>query len=120
VVLSYLLRDGEGVAIIDFKLHLAHSMGSPNDETLHGQPLAKIGLTSYAVFEVSNSPWIEDLRGIGSVHRLYNPKRFASLKHYIFTFHDCTFECIAEDMTFRVVESEGRASRLAVMTNLLD
>jgi hypothetical protein len=119
VLLSYLLRDGEGVVIVDFQASRAHSLGSPNDETLHGHPLARTGLTSYAVFEISNSPWIEVLRQIGSVHRLYNAKRFAQLKHYIFTFHDCTFECIAEGLTFRIIECESRAARLAATANLL-
>jgi len=31
-----------------------------------------------------------------STERYHDPKRFEALAHYIFTFHDSTFECVAE------------------------
>jgi hypothetical protein len=84
------------LALIEFHLPLVHSLGPPNDETLHGHPLANRGLSHYDAFEVLNSSWILGLDGMNSIHPRHNPNRFASFKHFIFTFHDSTFECIAE------------------------
>jgi hypothetical protein len=54
------------------------------------------------------SPWIKELEAINSVHSCYRPESWSNLNHYIFGFHDSTFECVAE--SFLV---EARATTLA-------
>jgi len=39
---------------------------------------------------------------MNSVHRCHDPETFKALTHYIFTFHDSTFECVAASFTFTV------------------
>jgi hypothetical protein len=95
VVLSYLLDTPEQApqcAMVSFEQPQTHSLGSPGDETLHGHLLFSQGLTFYAAFKVSNSDLIDSLRKVDSVHRCHRPESFQSLSHFIFTFHDSTFE----------------------------
>jgi hypothetical protein len=84
--------------------------GPPNDEAFAGHPLSVRGLTPYGVFEVKNSSWVRRLERMNSVHPRHKPERFARLKHFIFTFHDTTFECIAEG--FECTRHEGSVSRI--------
>jgi hypothetical protein len=87
---------GEPVALITFIHSYAHFFGPPNDEAFSGHPLASRGLRPYAAFEVQDSSWIRTLERMNSVHPCHRPERFAKLRHFIFSFHDTTFECVAE------------------------
>ncbi|MGH7951276.1 MAG: hypothetical protein ACREFE_05080 [Limisphaerales bacterium] len=88
---------GEPVALVTFKHPSAHFFGPPNDEAFSGHPLASRGLRPYRVFEVHHSSWIRTLERMNSVHPHHNPEMFADLRHFIFAFHDTTFECVARD-----------------------
>src|SRR5262245_11285948 len=79
--------------------------GPPNDEAFYGHPLAARGLHPYGTFQVEHSSWIRQLERMNSVHPRHRPDMFRRLKHYVFAFHDSTFECIAEG--HRVNEYEG-------------
>ena len=35
---------------------------------------------------------------INSVHNGHRPERYDKLMHFIFTFHDSMFECVARDL----------------------
>lgn len=87
---------GEAVAIISFENCHAHFLGPPSDEIFHGHPLAPRGLRPYGVFEVEHSSWLRALVRMNAVHPRHMPGMFADCRHFIFTFHDSTFECIAE------------------------
>ncbi len=87
------------VAIVAFKECYAHTLGPPNDEAFAGHPLAAIGLHPYGTFEVLHSSWIDRLEVMNSVHPYHNKARFLEYKrHFILTFHDSTFECIAREV----------------------
>ena len=89
--------EGESVAIITFDRCYAHLFGPPNDETFDGHPLSNRGLRPYHAFEVKDSSWIRNLETMNSVHSSHVKDRFMKNKrHFIFSFHDTTFECIAE------------------------
>ena len=92
----------EVVALLEFDSPRAHVFGSPNDETLSGYPLAKRGLGPYGTFEVRHSSWIRALERMNAVHPRHDPRRFDGLRHFIFTFHDSTFECVARGVKFEV------------------
>jgi hypothetical protein len=83
------------IAIVEFKRCICAKMGTPNDEVLHGHPLHGKGLAAYQPQRVENSPWIKELEIINSVHRGYKPESWRALSHFIFGFHDSTFECVA-------------------------
>lgn len=92
-------RDASGeIAAIDFLLSRAHSLGAPNDEALSGHPLAARGLGPYSAHEVIDSSWIRALEMQNRVHSGHSAALFAHLRHFIFTFQDATFECVARDL----------------------
>jgi hypothetical protein len=93
---------GEPVALVTFTDLYAHLFGPPNDEAFSGHPLASRGLRPYSVFEVRDSSWIRTLERMNSVHPYHRAERFAELRHFIFAFHDSTFECIARDFSSSV------------------
>ena len=100
----------EPAALAEFVLPRAHLFGSPNDEALHGHPLYRRGLRQYSAYEVRRSSWVRSLEQMHRVHSSHSPERSARLRHYVFTFHDSTFECVAEAL--QVTEHEGPMSRL--------
>lgn len=97
-------RSGESIAVVEFNHRRSFMFGSPNDETFHGHPLYERGLHSYGVFEIENSSWIRKLERMNSVHDRHNPKRFEKYKHFVFAFHDSTFECVAESFEISIHE----------------
>lgn len=110
VVLAYITDGddgmrGEPMAIVRFEHYTSFMFGAPNDEALHGHPLFARGMTSYSAFRVENSSWVRQLERMNSVHRRHDPQEFEKLKHFVFTFHDSTFECVAK--SFAVSEYEG-------------
>jgi hypothetical protein len=48
---------------------------------------------------------------MNSVHPHHDREGFARLRHYVFAFHDSTFECVAR--SFTAVEVEGPLTRVA-------
>lgn len=96
---------GEPVALVEFTHAYAHMFGPPNDEAFGGHPLAARGLRPYRVYEVRGSSWIRGLEHMNAVHPYHRPEHFARYRHFIFAFHDTTFECVAE--AFRVSVHTG-------------
>lgn len=92
------------VAVLDFGIARAHYFGPPNDEAFGGHPLAARGLSPYGTFEVQNSSWIRTLAEMNSIHPRHDPALFSGLRHFIFCFHDKTFECVARNFDVTVVE----------------
>jgi hypothetical protein len=100
--------EGMAVACVRFKWPSAHMFGPPNDEAFSGHPLAARGLCPYAVFEVHDSSWIRKLERMNSVHPNHNRERFLEgLRHFVFAFHDSTFECVAEDAAIDIGAGEA-------------
>jgi len=93
----------ESIAITEFELARASTLGPPNDEALSGHRLWGRGLTFYAAHRVVNSTWIGELEQRNRVHPQHKPSLFSGLTHYLFTFHDETFECIARSHNADVV-----------------
>lgn len=89
----------ESLALVEFKHCIAAKLGSPNDEVFAGHPLAGRGMDPYSAQLVKSSRWLAELERINSVHRGYRPEAWRPLNHYLFWFHDTTFECIAEGFT---------------------
>jgi hypothetical protein len=84
----------EPLALVEFR-GATVKLGSPNDEVLHGHPLYGKGLVAYGAHYVMNSRWLRELEEINKVHSRYDPAHWKELKHYLFAFHDETFECLA-------------------------
>ncbi len=103
----------EPCALVKFESAYAHIFGPPNDEAFEGHPLSARGLRPYAVFEVQESSWLRALERMNSVHPYHKPERFAKYKHFIFAFHDTTFECIAESFSLSLHHGSVRSVLLA-------
>jgi hypothetical protein len=96
----------ERCAVVYFDRASVHSFGPPNDEAFAGHRLAHKGLEPYGAFEVLNSEWIEQLEEMNSVHHRHDRDRFLlGLRHFIITFHDSVFECVARG--YRVQIAHG-------------
>ena len=85
----------ESIALVQFHKCVSVKLGDPNDEVFHGHPLYGKGLEPYTAQIVQNSKWIEELEAINKVHSQYDPALWRSMNHYVFWFHDETFECVA-------------------------
>lgn len=94
----------EPCALVTFDGAYAHMFGPPNDEAFAGHPLASRGLRPYAAFEVSPSSWLHQLERMNSVHPHHQAQRFAHYKHFVFAFHDATFECIAKGFSVSITQ----------------
>ncbi len=92
------------VGAVEFLWVNSIKFGGPSDETLSGHPLFGKGLEYYAAHEVKNSRWIEEVEKINSVHPQHRGGWRDSLRHYIFTFHDETLECLAEEIRAEQLE----------------
>jgi hypothetical protein len=102
---------GNPVVLVRFEDAAAWFHGPPNDEAFEGHPLASRGLRPYAAFRIEESSWIRRLELLNSVHPQHAPETFWRLCHFVFAFHDSTFECVAR--SFTAVEVEGPLTRVA-------
>jgi hypothetical protein len=120
-ILRYCLIDKEDqqekFAILHFEHCWAHYMGPPNCEALHGHPLYERGLSYYGIFEVLDSSWIRLMEERNRVHDKHSPARYAELRHFIFSFEDTTFECIAKGVVVQIMPYEEGAAVFARMVN---
>jgi hypothetical protein len=110
VQLAYVTSAGpdgrEEIAVVTFTGVRQHMFGMPNDEALHGHPLYERGLDAYGSFRVENSSSMRQLERMNSVHPRHRPESFAELTHFIFTFKESTFECLAKELSFGLRPAE--------------
>ena len=96
--------DDERVGNVRFERLVSTLFGAPNDETHAGHPLYGSGFEPYRAMHVVNSLWIAQLERMNSVHRYHNQANYSALKHFIFAFHDTTFECVARSFSVSRVD----------------
>jgi hypothetical protein len=107
------------VAIVQFLHPLMHVLGPPNDEAIQGHPLWRRGLESYAAYRVDQSSLVRRLSVMNSVHRQHNPAVFDRFHHYVFTFHDSTFECVAQSLSCVVEQLPTKGERYNLMVEMV-
>lgn len=83
------------VAVLRFEGVLQFRLGYPNDEALHGHPLAKHGMQQYQAYLVENSPLIAEIENQNRVHPAFRPGIYDKFRHWVVTFHDETLEVLA-------------------------
>lgn len=103
----------EPLALVEFEGCISAKLGSPNDEVHSGHPLCGKGLECYTAQEVVNSRWLKEVQAINSVHHMYRPENWVGLHHYVFWFHDTTFECLAD--SFKVETHRVSVKELLTM-----
>jgi hypothetical protein len=108
------------VGIVEFHRCMSAKFGTPNDEVNDGHPLHGAGFVGYRALRVINSPWIAELRSINSVHRCFDSGFWEGLTHYIFGFHDSTFECVAQDFSVSTTPASLQEAIAHVCGRLLE
>ncbi len=109
----------ETVALLRFEWCYAHMFGPPNDEAYTGHPLADRGLEPYSVFEVKNSSWIRQAERRNAVHPYHKAEHFFKNKrHFIFFFHDSTYECIAKSFNVELIQGSVKGALSDAIKNI--
>jgi hypothetical protein len=90
-----------GTAVVEFKRCLVSRFGYPNDEARWGIPQYKD--VAYGIYEVQNSTWIKEVVRLNR-YRFPDTEDDYVGKHFLFAFHDDTFECLADDMALEIVD----------------
>ena len=107
-----------GIFALKFKIYLKYMFGLPSNETIQGHPYSKLGMKSFTFYELKNSPVIKELQEIEKIHPYYNSEKWKKYKHFIITFHDNMFECIAQDFEIRQKDTSLH-NQAAIMLNEL-
>jgi len=96
---AYLLleKHGESILALHFDSPYCKFCG-PNDEAHGAHALTKYGLGLYGLFEVKNSPWIEEMMVANRIHPRHSDSQFSAYRHYIACFKDIKFESICRSM----------------------
>ena len=98
-------EDGEDIAALRFTRCLQHKFGYPNEEAISGHPLWSHGLEYCACTELQGSDWLAEITKQNEVHARHKESMFSSYRHFIFPFHDTTFECLAEGYEVRIYKA---------------
>ncbi|MBD3670123.1 MAG: hypothetical protein HUJ29_05055 [Gammaproteobacteria bacterium] len=101
--------EDEPMLAVKFHNALAHYQGPPDDGGIQGHPLYAQGLRADGIYVVENSNWLQSLKVMQINSGLYNASDWEPLKHYVFSFHSMTFECIAEGYRSLMVRGPLRA-----------
>jgi hypothetical protein len=111
----------DAVAVATFELYKIYQFGGPNEESLSGHPLYGYGLApgTARTYRVKFSPWIRQLERMNSVHPNHAALNFDELTHYIFTFEDRTFECVARSVSFELTPGSLRSVASEQLERLL-
>lgn len=92
-------KEGAGIAVVELVQCSITKFGYPNDEAWSHIPRTR-GL-SYGVFEVQNSAWKVELMRLNRF--AFPDTKESKSRHFLFLFHDSSFECIAQDLQVQVV-----------------
>lgn len=84
------------IVIIKFNSFIKYTFGIPGNESIYHHPYSKLGLSSCGFYELTGSDLIEELEDIEKNHPYFNPDNWKMYNHYILTFHDTMFECVAK------------------------
>jgi hypothetical protein len=97
------------LGLVEFDFCVSARLGTPNDEVFDGHPLNGKGLEAFGAQRVVNSHWLEELEAINRVHLQYRPESWREQTHFIFWFHDSTFECVARSYKTQTHHTSMRA-----------
>jgi hypothetical protein len=93
-------KEDAGTAVVEFRRCIVARFGYPNDEARDGIP--KYAGASYGIYEVLGSSWIKEVVRLNRYHFPKTKDDYIK-RHFLFTFHDDTFECLADDLVLEIV-----------------
>lgn len=89
------LPPDSSIVTVIFERAIALYLGYPNEEVIRSHPLFDRGLQWYGFYHIISSSWIRAMERANRIHDRHSPELFARENHYLITFHDSTFECVA-------------------------
>ena len=102
VILSY-VAGRELTVVATFPVCAATLFGEPRAKTLSKHPLAERGLKPHGAFEIKDSSWARALEARDGAGRK---------KHFVFTFRDSVFECVANDIGVELIREDDDTIKL--------
>lgn len=84
----------DDVALITFEHCFEFRMGMPGESRISSSPYSGLGILNFEAHIVENSPWMDELEKRYKVLSDFSQGE-RKYTHYLFTFHDRTFECIS-------------------------
>lgn len=97
VILSY-VAGRELTVMATFPVCRLHLFGGPDAQSLAEHPLHGRGLKPHGAFEVRDSSWARSQDG--------------RWKHFVFTFRDSLFECLANDIGVELIREDDDTIKL--------
>ncbi|WP_432720096.1 hypothetical protein R0381_003439 [Jeongeupia wiesaeckerbachi] len=114
----YLLLEKVGTSVSALKFRFSSfKYGGPNDEARGSHPLTKFGLTWYGLYQVENSPWVQEMITANRVHPRHQDSMYADRQHYIACFKDVMLEVVCRE--FEEIEIEESALLSILQAELL-
>lgn len=104
-------------AVVQFEGCRITKFGYPNDEASWKIPRTR-GL-AYGIYEVLNSSWIRELTELKR-HAFPNTPDDTRSRHFLFLFHDSTFECIARDIKVELHDEPYADTFAGISRRLID
>ncbi len=90
-------NDGaERIAVVRFHNCIAVRMGNPSSDALRNHSLHHKGLMVNTAHTVQSSRWISELEALNNGTNHFEPGEWKTFHHYLFTFRDGIFECVAK------------------------
>ena len=93
-------RESAGTAVLRFRHCSITKFDYPNDEAQCGIPRYKD--LAYGLYEVLHSSWKDELLELNRYS--FPDSKPTDARHFLITFHDSTFECLAAGFEHELVE----------------
>jgi hypothetical protein len=95
-----------GTAVVELVGCVAKTFSYSTDMGEDGRPYSFFDLKSGGIYEIVDSEWLlkveEEVFGRVQGTSAATKRDFKLMRHYVFTFHDTTFQCIAEGLKPKV------------------
>ena len=98
-------QEAQKLAVVEFQGCICTKMGLPREDAFTAHPLYGRGFVPYRAMSVENSTWVKELETINAMDHAFEGECWSELKHYIFPFHDSTFECVARGFTVETFDT---------------
>ncbi|MBP7884902.1 hypothetical protein KAZ93_01815 [Patescibacteria group bacterium] len=115
LILSY-YTDEESVCQITFDHCFEFTMGMPDENLVSEHPLGSKGLRAYGFHLIEESSWIKEIEDRYHIISEFS-RDGRKYDHYIFIFHDRSFECIASGYKFNISTKKTIKDSLSTSIN---
>jgi len=123
--LSEKLSTNRLLAVVQVKGYLHSKFGFPGAEEIDANSLSEKGLMGYGIFEVVNSLWEKEFQEkrfntwwhkvrLTSIPDIIYPSK----RHFIISFKECCFECLADELDIILTEETDEQIRQFIIKQM--